>query len=143
MSLEVELREQKEPWPKKEKELTKFIADLLKKNHDYGSCCYAMSLAAVAAFNYVSGVLGITGGQASCADLDFLRRTRGIKGSFIFLKAEDLLYPQYDLRSTLEKWIVDQRPWLKKEAEKLIAERGNSHSAVHSEVLAHWKRLAQ
>ena len=34
----------------------------------------------------------MTGFQVSCADLDISKRLRGIKGPFILLKAEDMLY---------------------------------------------------
>jgi len=73
---EKEMREAKEPWPYTEQQLTEYIASLVDRQHDYGTCVYAMSLAAAAAFNYVAHKLGVTGFQSSCADLDFIRRTR-------------------------------------------------------------------
>lgn len=138
---EQEMRESEAPWPKTEKELVKYIDSLVKQEHDYGTCVYAMSLAAVATFNYVSHKLGVTGFQASCADLDILKRTRGMKGGFILLKAEYLLYPQYDLRAKLDEFIIGQRGWLRDEAKKFLTEKDDT--MIHPEVKAHWERLAK
>ena len=137
---EQEMRAANVPWPKTIEELTAYITMLVDRPHDYGTCVYAMSMAAVAAFYYVSHKLGVTGFQASCADLDIIRRTRGMKGPFIILDAENLLYPQYDLRQKLEEWLTssDMRKWLNEEAKKKIAKSSN----VHPDVMARWKELA-
>lgn len=89
---EIEMRAEKVPWPETLEELTEYIASLTDREHDYGTCVYAMSLAATAAFQYVSKRLGVTGFQAGCADLDILRRTRSLDGPFIILKAEDMCF---------------------------------------------------
>lgn len=107
------MRDAKVPWPLTKEQLVEYIQSLVDRQHDYGTCVYAMSMAAEAAFNYVSHCLGVTGFQASCADLDFVRRTRSLKGPFILLKGEDMLYPQYDLEEKLEEAIKNWRPWLK------------------------------
>lgn len=105
----------------------------------YGRCVYAMSLAAVAAFHYVAGVQGVTGFQASCADLDIIKRLRHIKGPFGIYKLEDLLYPQYDLVARLKEFIADEstQKWLKEEATKLLAERQDAAPTV----IAHWQAI--
>jgi hypothetical protein len=51
---ESDMRKAKVPWPQSEEELTEYINSLVYRNHDYGTCVYAMSMAAVAAFQYVS-----------------------------------------------------------------------------------------
>ena len=135
---EKDMRESSVPWPKTAKQLNEYVASLVDRQHDYGSCVYAASMAAVAAFYYVSGQLGMTGFQASCADLDIIRRTRSIKGPFGIFKAEDALYPQYDLGERLDKMLAEAAPWLKEQAEKNLAES----SYAHPDVLAHWKMLA-
>ncbi|MBK7380837.1 MAG: hypothetical protein IPJ03_17905 [Ignavibacteriales bacterium] len=81
--------------PKTLDELNKVIEQLTERKHDYGTCVYAMSIAAVATFNYVASKLGVTGFQASCADLDILRRTRNYKNGFSIIDYNNLLYPQY------------------------------------------------
>jgi hypothetical protein len=134
-----EMRETKDPWPYTEKQLIEYIKSLTDRGHDYDTCVYALSLAALAAFNYVARKLGVTGFQSSCADLDFLRRNRSIKGPFIILKGEDALYPQCDLMEKLEKALAEWRPWLRKEAKKRLAEGALAHPAV----IAHWKELAK
>jgi hypothetical protein len=136
---EKEMREADVPWPQTEKQLREYIDSLVSRQHEYGTCVYAASMAATATFNYVCHVLGMTGFQASCADLDVIRRTRSIKGPFMLLKGEDALYPQYDLRGKLDEALAEWRPWLREEAQRLLAERDHAHPNV----LAHWKQLAK
>lgn len=138
---EKQLRESPDPWPCTEEELRVYIKALHLRRHDYGTCCYAMSLAAVAAFNYIAHALGTTGFQSSCADLDILRRTRGLKHGFQILDFDKLLYPQScnednfpSAAFLLRKHHVD----LARQAqEKLTDSEG-----AHPNVIAHWKRLA-
>lgn len=137
-STEKEMREAKVPWPYTKEQLTEYVESLVHKSHDYGTCVYAMSMAAEAAFNYVAHCLGVTGFQASCADLDFIRRTRHMDGPFILLKAEDALYPQYDLPAKLDEAMESWRPWLKEHAEKNLSKSEHAHP----EVVKHWKELA-
>jgi len=137
---EKEMREVKDPWPKELEELNEYIKSLVEREHDYGTCCYTMSLAAAATFNYMASQLGVSGFQASCADLDFLRRTRLMRGPFIILKLEDALYPQYDLSGELEEFLhsEDNQKWLHDEAAKLL----DHAQGGHPNVISHWKRLA-
>jgi hypothetical protein len=137
---EQEMREVATAWPQTAEELSEYIDSLVEREHDYGTSCYAMSLAATAAFNYVAHRIGATGFQASCADLDILRRTRDIKGPFVFIRGEHLLYPQYDLSSQLASAMNDLGVWAAKEAKKKLTE-ANEH--VHPNVIAHWKKLAK
>ena len=136
---EAEMREASVPWPKTPEQLAEYIGSLVNRSHDYGTCVYAMSMAAAAAFNYVAGKEGCTGFQASCADLDFVRRTRLLKGPFMFIKAEDALYPQYNLVDSVLDALKKWKPWLKEEAEKKLLE-ANEHT--HPDVIEHWKTLA-
>jgi hypothetical protein len=138
---EQQMRDAEAPHPRTTDELFTYIDNLTGRKHDYGTCVYAMSLAAVAAFNYVAHKLGVTGFQASCADLDILRRTRGMKGPFMLLKAQDMLYPQYDLPRQLFEAMEEWKPWVAEQAAKQLAEYGDD-SRVYPDVLAHWKRLA-
>lgn len=100
---EIELKEAKVPWLKTKEELIDYIDKLVEQEHNYGTCVYAMSMAAVAAFNYVASKLIVTGFQASCAELDILRRIRNLEGSFMITDASKLLYPQYDVRGDLNE----------------------------------------
>ena len=119
-------------------ELSSYIAELVNQKHDYGTCVYAMSMAAVATFYYVAHKLGVTGFQASCADLDFLRRTRRIE-NFKILDLENLLFPQYqDEFKSYEELIKENKSWLSKEAEKRLAANPEAHPGV----IKHWKKLA-
>lgn len=137
---EKDMREAKVPWPLTKEQLVEYIDSLVSRQHDYGTCVYAMSMAAEATFNYVSGIVGSTGFQASCADMDFMRRTRGIKGPWMLIKLEDALYPQYDLYERLDKILEESKPWLKEQATVKLAE---SREHTHPDVIAHWKKLSE
>jgi hypothetical protein len=133
---EEQMRDSEAPSPKTPEELAAYITGLVDRPHDYGTCVYAMSLAATAAFNYVAGKLGVTGFQASCADMDIIRRTRHMRMGFILLKQAP--YPQYDLRGRVEDWIEKSEPELAKEAARLLIENPRAHPLM----IEHWRRLA-
>lgn len=138
---EKEMRDSEPPTPKTLEELTAYLETLVERPHDYGTCVYAMSHAAVAAFNFVAGRLGVTGFQASVADLDVLRWTRGLERGAI-ADYKKLLYPQCldEFRSARELLVDPEiRPWLAKKARELLADRCEYTS---SEVARHWKMLA-
>jgi hypothetical protein len=139
MKTEQEMREEIAPTFDSVDELQSYIASLVDREHDYGTCCYAMSLAATAAFNFVARELGVTGFQASCADLDILRRTRRLDGPFVILTGEDELYPQYDNNRKLEECRIAWKDWIAEQAAKKLAESADS---AHPDVVAHWKKLA-
>lgn len=123
-SKESKLRDSATPWPKTETELSDYILSLVEQEHDYGSCVYAMSLAAVAAFNYVADRLGATGFQSSCADLDFIKRIRHIKGPFMILDVADELYSSDACLDKAREYVQKSRVWLRKMAKERIAEGG-------------------
>lgn len=136
---EQELRDSKVPWPKSIEELVEYINKLVKQNHDYGTRVYAMSMSALATFYYVSHKLGVTGFQASCADIDFLRRSRNLE-RFQILDLDKLLCPQYkDRFNGYAELINENIEWLSKEAQKLIAE----NEMASESVMEHWKWLVR
>ncbi len=103
-----------------------------------------MSISAEATFNYIASKLGVTGFQASCADLDFLGRTRNMKKGFAILNYENLLYPQYcddEHFPTYKILIQKNAKFLKDESQKLLA--GKNMNSVHIDVIAHWKYLSE
>lgn len=136
---EQELREAEAPSPETIADLAVVIEDLVHREHDYGTCVYAMSIAAVAAFNHVAHKLGVTGFQASCADMDVLTRTRRMKGPWCIVDLHDTLYPQYDVQAKLAAYIAENRDWQREQAQKLLAERVED---AHPDVMAHWRKLA-
>lgn len=137
---EADMREAKAPWPYTKEQLVEYIESLVNREHDYSTACYAMSLAALAAFNYVAHRLGVTGFQASCADLDFIRKNRDMKGPFMLIKAEDALCPQTNPRQQLEDALAKWQPWLREQAQKELA---SNHDSFHPNVIAHLRRLAE
>lgn len=139
---ELEMREEKAPTPTTPEELATYVESLISRDHDYGTCVYAMSLAATAAFNMVAGKLGVTGFQASCADLDIIRRIRHYDGPFMLVNLADHLYPQYDLVRRVAEAIEGNAEWFAKAAAEKLAE-GRGALTVHPDVLAHWTRLSE
>ena len=139
---EQELRDAEVPTPQTPSELKAYIASLVKREHDYGTCVYAMSMAATAAFNYVAHELGVTGFQSSCAGLDILKRTRHLKYGFRVVDYGKLLFPQYlnseHFPSHLDL-LLDNREELSKAAKVLLAEESNM---VHPDVKARWEYVA-
>lgn len=142
---EQEMRDMKAPWPKTWDELRDFCEPMFaNENDDYGKAVYCMSLAATAMFNFAASKVGATGFQASCADLDILRRTRDMEHGFQIVDYERALYPQYLDPSNadyaaLQAVFPQIAPRLIKAAKKNLAEAGE-HTSPH--VIAHWERIA-
>ena len=134
---EKEMREADVPRITSAEQLADYVGALVDRPHDYGTCVYAMSMAAVAAFNYVAHELGVTGFQASCADLDILRRTRDLEWGRV-QDFTNLLYPQYEDRFTgLDALLCEHREELAKRAAKLLADSPGAAPGV----VAHWHAL--
>ncbi len=135
---EKEMREGTVPVPPTIEELTEYIQSLVEREHDYGTAVYAMSMAAVAAFNYVAHKESVTGFQASCADMDIIRRTRNLTCPFMFIKGDDMLYPQYSIHANVSRALTEWADWAANEAEKKL----NDSTGVCESVINHWKKLA-
>jgi hypothetical protein len=137
---EIVLAKADAPKPKTYGELVDFIQTMTTREHEYGTAVYALSLCSVATFNFLAHKLGVTGFQASCADLDILSRIRQIKGPMAILEGSRLLYPQYS-NEIPEKYAKNWAKWAKTEALRLISESGDD--PVNKDVLAHWVKLAR
>jgi hypothetical protein len=162
---ERDMREAKVPWPHSITDLTEYVNSLIDRNHDYGTCVYAMSMAAVAAYNHVAHKLGVTGFQASCADLDILKRTRHMEHGFSIINYENVLYPQYwkSYNSVLFLHIVQENrehlcPVVREKMRKVLVYRKFGDRAIlfrrfdglgeyygarepHPNVWSHWRWL--
>ena len=139
---EKELREIDTPWPDTKEELESVIDALTKREHTYGTAVYAMSLSAVASFNYASHMVGASGFQASCADMDFLGHTRHFKWGKI-LDYEKLLFPQYCNEEHFPSaWgiIKSNSAEFSKQARELLKKKS---TCTHTDVVKHWKKLAK
>jgi hypothetical protein len=138
---EKQMCEEKVPTFDTIQELTVYIDDLANGEHDYGTCVYAMSMSAVAAYNFIARKLGVSGFQASCADMDVLARCRGLERFGIY-DLRDLLYPQYREKFdglAFDNAICNNAEWLKEEAQKLLTNSGGV--TPHPSVLEHWQML--
>lgn len=139
---EAELRAVRLETPDTPEQLLALIEQLVKRDHDYGTCVYAMSLAAVAAYEYVARQLGVTGFQASCADMDIIRRNRRLDGPFMLVNGNDALFPQYDIPEKVASFLRDIRPWLSEQAREKLAEQETiTIGHAHPDVVNHWKAL--
>lgn len=139
IATEQEMRDGNVPTFDTLEELNTYITTLETRSHDYATAAYTMSMAATATFNYMAFKLGVTGFQASCADLDVLRRTRNLTCPFKIIKADDMLYPQYDIPADVNKTIEKWEQWAAEAAEKLIAATTYN---THPRVMKHWQMLA-
>lgn len=137
---EQQMRDQKVPFLDNKEDLSKFIQALVDRPHEYGTCVHAMSMAAVVAFNYVAKQLGCTGFQSSCADLDFIRRTRMIQEPFYLVTLRKVFYPQYNITEEIQEFIKKNKDWIREEAKRKMDT--DDINNVHPEVWAHWQRLA-
>lgn len=137
---EAGMREEKVPTPNSLEELSAYIASLLEVHKDYGTCVYMMSMAATAAFNFAARQVGASGFQASCADLDVLRRTRSLPGPAVLIDISNALYPQYNLQRQLRDSMDKAKDWLREEAKKKLA---GDLTHTSSAVVAHWRMLAE
>ena len=138
---ESEMRNAKVPWFESINDVMSYINDLVGQPHDYGTCVYAMSMAAVAALNYVAGKLGVTGFQASCADMDILTRTREYKSGFMIIDYDHIFYPQYltnEYFPSPNDIIAKNKVWFAKRAKELLKET----DMVSGSVIDRWKYLA-
>lgn len=130
----------KAPWPKSKEELSKYIDELLEKDHDYNTSAEAMSLAAQAAFNFIAHEMGCTGFQASWAQMAFIRDMRNMELPFTIVDSHEMLFPQYDPQKKVDEFFKNAKPAVARKAKERLEESGGN---VHPEVEAHWRNLSQ
>ena len=122
-------------------ELPALIEELIERNHDYGTICVAMGIAAAAtawAMNKHPNA-GITGFQAGAIAWEFLRHWGALYPGDCGGRMQDyehLLYPQY----------ADRFTSISKEAWGMVTEKAKSNLAekdgAHPSVVAHWQSIA-
>jgi hypothetical protein len=143
---EKELQSYEIPEIKDIKDLTKFITSMEKEGRLYETAPYAMALASYATFMYMADKLGVTGFQASWADMQFLSRTRGMEDGFRILDYSNLLYPQYEneFDLSMDKLIEENIEHLRPKAIKLLEKDKNDDGTynAHEDIVAHWERIA-
>lgn len=124
-------------------ELNTYITSRLQGPSTYESVPEALADIALAAFNFACSELGVTGYQASIAELVFLAKSRRIKGPFALVKAEDDLYPQNSVLDQVERLRDDWSDWIKGEAAKLVYQHATRpNDMTHPAVKQHWIDLA-
>lgn len=120
--------------------LPAFIQKLSESyEHDYGTTCHAMAMAAVgAAWAFdKSDAGGITGAQAGAVMWRFIHHWMSSKSPMKLVKFHDMLYPQYEGEFTdriLSKYVWQD---LQEQAKRLLAE--NTYAAPR--VRDHWRDI--
>lgn len=121
-------------------ELPEVIRSLIEREHDYGTICVAMGIAAAttawAMDKHENG--GITGFQAGAVAWEMLRHWGALYPGECggrMLNYDDLLYPQYGDKFTT----ISAHAWkeVQKKAEKNIEEKEGCAPSV----LAHWRSI--
>jgi hypothetical protein len=129
--------------------------DDITPDDGYNKAGDALWKAALAAFNWAAHEVGATGFQAGWAALRFYGEANHIDGPFGVLKAQDALFPQYNLPNKAAGWLHEWGPWLAEQARAKLAEYeakpryrftdddGDVHEGdtAHPDVVAHWRSL--
>lgn len=126
--------------PNSFEELITYISDKVNAKHTYQSSADAMWEISLAAFNFAAEELGTTGWQASHAELMFLAKSRRINGPFAIVSGQDLLYPQYDIASKVEKYIDSWMPWAIQQCKQKLETEDRKY--VADSVWQHWQNMA-
>ena len=93
------------------KQLDEFIRKMVYDyDHDYGTIIHAMTAAAIATMKYImrSKQGGITGFQAQCITIQFLREWGHYLGPFMVLDYRKMLYPQN--KNNFQK-VISKKTW--------------------------------
>lgn len=132
-------------WYAEAKEMTaeklpEFIRHLTEDySHDYGTIIKAMGAAAIAAVNAIdnSDQGGITGFQASCLNLEFLRNWyyTSNKCGLRLIDYDKMLYPQYYDRFNT----ISATTW--KKIQETAKTYLNSYDLASDAVRKHWKSI--
>lgn len=123
-------------------ELAKRIEELKPEGLSYGTSAEAAIDITYDTFMLAAKKLGLTGFQAGCCAMELLAKINCIEGPFIYLKAQDLCYPQYNLHQKLEDFIQESQPWVKEQCQKNLSEI-KYVTYIHPDVIKHWKEKAQ
>ena len=115
----------------------KLLDKFEKMPFDYNGCINAQ----VDIIKSIIYGAGNSGFSASCVGMETIKSTHGIKGPFMIIKLEDMLYPQCLPEPKVAAWINENEAWIGKKARKLLRERKGA--SVHPNVLAHWKSLSK
>lgn len=122
-------------------EFVAFASGKFDGEYDYNTSAESALDVTIAAFNLAAHNLGLSGFQASWIALTMLGRVNGYDGPYGVLKAEDMVFPQYDVEARAREMVDGWRPWAAEQAAKKLAE-SEGDDRVHPDVRAHWEALA-
>jgi len=145
---EKQLREWAVPYVKTREELDAILNNLSTRKQDYGTCVYSVSIATVATYNYMNTVVGSSGFQAGCADIDFIARVRGLKNGFQIIDFSNVIYPLYF--NNTEKFpnatdiLLNNLEVIAIEVQKRLKDyKENGSKGIHPDVLNHWHMIME
>lgn len=125
-------------FPKTKEDFNKYLEELESKNHTYETITDALTDATLAFFNYFAVKHDMTGYQCSWAELQFLKKSRGMQAPFMIVDSSKMLYPQYDLHKDLDEFLEDSMDELSKIAKENL---DNNDGYISKRVLNRWKEL--
>jgi len=138
------------PHPRTRQELYAYI-DRMCENPGSEGVGYALApdaamRAAVATFNFLAHMHGLSGFQAGHASLRILAEIRSMKGPFGVVDGAELLWPdgEQSLADETAKWLADWKTsdWLRQEAARMLAEaEADPEAFVAPAVREHWQRI--
>lgn len=112
-------------------------------NYDYGVAPRSIGALCASLAEKLCGSMGLTNFQASVAMWDFINlfMYRHNKCGLRLVDYDNMLYPQYDYK--FEK-TISKETWdaIVKTAKEYLEEYENGDSAVNSNVVNHWKSIA-
>lgn len=140
--LHQEAQEERREWEATHPEDEPYVALAMPESKGaaaYSECVEVMAGAALDAFDLAARAVGASGWQASVAQLQFVGRSRRIKGPWGIYTMEDALYPQYDLARRLQEMRQSDETvkWLGDCAEYALATKDLAVESVRD----HWRWL--
>jgi hypothetical protein len=157
-SLRDESAERPNLHPQAEDDLLAILRGLIDDPaHDYNTSAEALRDGTIAAFNYLAHRLGNSGFQASWAILNVLGDVNGYEGPFGVVKADEMLYPQYQTaEQKAREMSAGWKDWLRERATERLAEYEADPTYTHLDddgveraypkvaptVIEHWRMLA-
>ncbi|MER2060463.1 MAG: hypothetical protein ABTA16_16705 [Niallia sp.] len=87
-----------EKYPKSLEEFIEYVKEIESQPHSYNTIAEALTDTTLAFFNYFASKHGMTGFQASWAEMNFIRKSRGLEAPFMIVDSSKLLYPHRGCR---------------------------------------------
>lgn len=128
--------------PETLEDFIKMVEAVEGSHHTYETIADSLTDLTVAFFNYFASKHGMTGWQASWAQLQFIKKTRNMEAPFMIVDSSKLLYPQYDILVDVERFLEESKPELAKIAQERLDELKDD-DLISLNVLERWKEISK